>query len=162
AERGVGFGEYGGGGRRRRGDGLTHPDGLGTLAREDECDAAHALQVIERSARGACLSARASERARGPHERTTARARHAAERMAHCMEIVLVLPSPAMTDEPPSRRRAPTPLRAVRPAASRRVIARLFEADLSAPVVNAGIRTSNPRELSERVAMGRALWRELV
>jgi DNA-binding MarR family transcriptional regulator len=78
------------------------------------------------------------------------------------MEIVLVLPSPAMTDEPPSRRRAPTPLRAVRPAASRRVIARLFEADLSAPVVNAGIRTSNPRELSERVAMGRALWRELV
>ena len=38
----------------------------------------------------------------------------------------------------------------------------MFEADLSAPVVNAGIRTSNPRELSERVAMGRALWRELV
>jgi DNA-binding MarR family transcriptional regulator len=28
--------------------------------------------------------------------------------------------------------------------------------------VNAGLRTSNPRELSERVAMGRALWRELV
>ena len=42
------------------------------------------------------------------------------------------------------------------------MIARMFEADLSAPVVNAGIRTSNPRELSERVAMGRALWRELV
>jgi DNA-binding MarR family transcriptional regulator len=38
----------------------------------------------------------------------------------------------------------------------------MFEADLSAPVVNAGLRTSNPRELSERVAMGRALWRELV
>jgi len=38
----------------------------------------------------------------------------------------------------------------------------MFEADLSAPIVNAGLRTSNPRELSERVAMGRALWRELV
>jgi len=46
--------------------------------------------------------------------------------------------------------------------APRRAIARMFEADLSAPVVNAGLRTSNPRELSERVAMGRALWRELV
>jgi DNA-binding MarR family transcriptional regulator len=44
----------------------------------------------------------------------------------------------------------------------RRAIARMFEADLSAPVVAAGIRTQNPRELSERVAMGRALWRELV
>ena len=67
-----------------------------------------------------------------------------------------------MADETPSTRRSPAPLRTVRPAASRRVIARMFEADLSAPVVNAGIRTSNPRELSERVAMGRALWRELV
>lgn len=67
-----------------------------------------------------------------------------------------------MADETPTTRRSPAPLRAVRPAASRRVIARMFEADLSAPVVNAGIRTSNPRELSERVAMGRALWRELV
>ncbi len=38
----------------------------------------------------------------------------------------------------------------------------MFEADLSAPVVAAGIRTQNPRQLSERVAMGRALWRELV
>ena len=38
----------------------------------------------------------------------------------------------------------------------------MFEADLSAPVVAAGIRTQNPRELSERVAMGRALWREVV
>lgn len=53
-------------------------------------------------------------------------------------------------------------MRSVRPAAPRRAIARMFEADLSAPVVNAGLRTSNPRELSERVAMGRALWRELV
>jgi DNA-binding MarR family transcriptional regulator len=38
----------------------------------------------------------------------------------------------------------------------------MFEADLSAPVVAAGVRTGNPREISERVAMGRALWRELV
>jgi DNA-binding MarR family transcriptional regulator len=38
----------------------------------------------------------------------------------------------------------------------------MFEADLSAPVVAAGLRTGNPREISERVAMGRALWRELV
>ncbi|MHB8398286.1 MAG: MarR family winged helix-turn-helix transcriptional regulator [Candidatus Limnocylindrales bacterium] len=67
-----------------------------------------------------------------------------------------------MTEESPQHRRPPSPLRSTRPTHSRRVIARIFEADLSAPVVNAGIRTSNPRELSERVAMGRALWRELV
>jgi DNA-binding MarR family transcriptional regulator len=45
---------------------------------------------------------------------------------------------------------------------TRRAIARMFEADLSGPVVAAGLRTGNPREISERVAMGRALWRELV
>jgi len=67
-----------------------------------------------------------------------------------------------MTAEPSHPRRASTGLRTTRPPASRQAIARMFEADLSAPVVNAGIRTSNPRELSERVAMGRALWRELV
>lgn len=33
---------------------------------------------------------------------------------------------------------------------------------LSAPVAAAGDRLQNPRELSDRVAMGRALWRELV
>jgi DNA-binding MarR family transcriptional regulator len=43
-----------------------------------------------------------------------------------------------------------------------RTIARIFEADLSAPVVAAGLRAGNPREISQRVAMGRALWRELV
>ena len=53
-------------------------------------------------------------------------------------------------------------MRTTRPMTPRRAIARMFEADLSAPVVNAGIRTQNPREISERVAMGRALWRELV
>src|SRR5665213_493205 len=56
----------------------------------------------------------------------------------------------------------PGPLRSARPTAPRRAIARIFEADLSAPVVAAGIRAQNPREISERVAMGRALWRELV
>ncbi len=59
------------------------------------------------------------------------------------------------------RRRA-TVMRSQRPPVSRRAIARLFEADLSAPVVAAGMRTGHPREISERVAMGRALWRELV
>jgi DNA-binding MarR family transcriptional regulator len=69
----------------------------------------------------------------------------------------------AMADDHPLHaRRPPAPLRSTRPMAPRRAIARMFEADLSAPVVNAGLRTSNPRELSERVAMGRALWRELV
>jgi DNA-binding MarR family transcriptional regulator len=68
-----------------------------------------------------------------------------------------------MTDERTLPARRPTPpLRPSRPTATRRAIARMFEADLSAPVVNAGLTTSNPRQLSERVAMGRALWRELV
>src|SRR3954470_19142912 len=55
----------------------------------------------------------------------------------------------------PARRRA-------RKAAPQRVIAQVFEADLSAPVVAAGTRITNVRQISERVAMGRALWRELV
>jgi DNA-binding MarR family transcriptional regulator len=41
-------------------------------------------------------------------------------------------------------------------------LARRFEADLSAPVLAASGRVSNPRQISERIAMGRALWRELV
>ena len=41
-------------------------------------------------------------------------------------------------------------------------IARRFEADLSASVLAAGTRLPNVRQISERVAMGRALWRELV
>lgn len=49
-----------------------------------------------------------------------------------------------------------------RRGASSRMIARVFEADLSAPVVSAGTRIQNVRQISERVAMGRALWRELV
>ncbi|MFL5755244.1 MAG: MarR family winged helix-turn-helix transcriptional regulator [Chloroflexota bacterium] len=55
----------------------------------------------------------------------------------------------------PARRRT-------RKAAPQRVIAQVFEADLSAPVVAAGTRITNVRQISERVAMGRALWRELV
>jgi len=54
------------------------------------------------------------------------------------------------------------PTRRRRKAAPSRVIARVFEADLSAPVVAAGTRAQNVRQISERVAMGRALWRELV
>ena len=42
-----------------------------------------------------------------------------------------------------------------RKAAPSRVIARVFEADLSAPVVAAGTRIQNVRQISERVAMGR-------
>ncbi len=53
----------------------------------------------------------------------------------------------------PRPRRRPAP---------RWVIARVFEADLSAPVLAAANRISNPRQISERIAMGRALWRELV
>ena len=56
-----------------------------------------------------------------------------------------------------SQRRA-----AARAAAPMRTIARRFEADLSAPVLAAGTRIRNVRQISERVAMGRALWRELV
>ena len=61
-----------------------------------------------------------------------------------------------MTVEPKAggRRLGPPP-----PA---RAIARRFEADLSATVLAAGTRISNVRQISERVAMGRALWRELV
>jgi DNA-binding MarR family transcriptional regulator len=43
-----------------------------------------------------------------------------------------------------------------------RGIARRFEADLSASVLAAGARIPNVRQISERVAMGRVLWRELV
>ncbi len=52
-----------------------------------------------------------------------------------------------------------SPRRSTKPV---RTIARIFEADLSAPVVAAGMRAGSPREISQRVAMGRALWRELV
>jgi DNA-binding MarR family transcriptional regulator len=60
-----------------------------------------------------------------------------------------------------SERSRPAPRRPTR-APNRRAIARTFEADLSAPVLAAGSRLQNVRQISERVAMGRALWRELV
>ena len=60
---------------------------------------------------------------------------------------------PHVADPSPSTRRHPVP---------RRAVARHFEADLSAPVLAAGNRLPNVRQISERVAMGRALWRELV
>jgi DNA-binding MarR family transcriptional regulator len=52
--------------------------------------------------------------------------------------------------------------RRIAPPPPARAIARRFEADLSATVLAAGTRISNVRQISERVAMGRALWRELV
>ena len=59
-----------------------------------------------------------------------------------------------MSDALPARRRPR--------AATVRAIARRFEADLGASVLADGPRIPNVRQISERVAMGRALWRELV
>jgi DNA-binding MarR family transcriptional regulator len=64
-----------------------------------------------------------------------------------------------MTDQPTRRTPHRRPGRRARPS---RAIALTFEADLSAPVLAAGSRVTNVRQISERVAMGRALWRELV
>jgi DNA-binding MarR family transcriptional regulator len=75
--------------------------------------------------------------------------------------------SGAMSDRPPaSRGGRPVADRTGRPRSRRPpsplTLARTFEADLSAPVLAASTRVSNPRQISERIAMGRALWRELV
>ena len=43
-----------------------------------------------------------------------------------------------------------------------RTIARRFEADLGSSILARGPHLPNVRQISERVAMGRALWRELV
>src|SRR5258705_2505980 len=56
----------------------------------------------------------------------------------------------------------PKPPRRLSVPPSRRTIARRFEADLSAPILAAGSRLPNVRQISERFAMGRELWRELV
>jgi DNA-binding MarR family transcriptional regulator len=56
----------------------------------------------------------------------------------------------------------PVSVRGARRSASIRTIAKVFEADLSPAVIAAGSRLPNVRQISERVAMGRALWRELV
>ena len=82
--------------------------------------------------------------------------------MHDCTYVEDIVGSTTMVSDDSLRPRTPAPMRSTRPMTPRRAIARMFEADLSAPVVAAGIRTQNPRELSERVAMGRALWRELV
>ena len=66
-----------------------------------------------------------------------------------CTDLVLLLGFMAM------------PQRARR-AATVRAIARRFEADLGASVLASGPRIPNVRQISERVAMGRALWRDLV
>jgi DNA-binding MarR family transcriptional regulator len=68
----------------------------------------------------------------------------------------------AQQTSPPRRPSDVVRFRLTRPPRSIQAIARLFEADLSASVLAAGLRIQNPRELSQRVAMGRALWRELV
>jgi len=65
-------------------------------------------------------------------------------------------------DQPGHRSQPRSGPRPVHRAAPRRTLARTFEAALSAPVVSAGTAIQNPRQISERVAMGRALWRELV
>jgi DNA-binding MarR family transcriptional regulator len=65
-------------------------------------------------------------------------------------------------DPPPSRPSSRPIVRPVRRTPPSRTIARTFEAALSAPVLAAGTSVQNPRQISERVAMGRALWRELV
>jgi DNA-binding MarR family transcriptional regulator len=83
-------------------------------------------------------------------------------------EISAQLPSITITRRPRRSDPAAGPAlpesltRVRRPKASREVIARTFEADLSAPVVAAGTQITNVRQITERVAMGRALWRELV
>ena len=72
-----------------------------------------------------------------------------------CMRVGRRIRLSAVTEQRPIPRvqRRPAPAR---------TLARRFEADLSAPVLSAGSRLQNVRQLSERVAMGRALWRELV
>ncbi|HEX5241303.1 MAG TPA: MarR family transcriptional regulator [Candidatus Limnocylindrales bacterium] len=51
---------------------------------------------------------------------------------------------------------------AERRGATVRAIARRFEADLGTSILARGPHLPNVRQISERVAMGRALWRELV
>lgn len=57
---------------------------------------------------------------------------------------------------------APRPRRVSARGASVRTIARRFEADLGSSILARGPHLPNVRQISERVAMGRALWRELV
>src|SRR5215831_19983865 len=68
----------------------------------------------------------------------------------------------AITAPSPMTVETRTGTRRVGPPPPARTIARRFEADLSTTVLAAGTRITNVRQISERVAMGRALWRELV
>jgi DNA-binding MarR family transcriptional regulator len=71
------------------------------------------------------------------------------------------MPDPVARTATRPRRSRPVGRRSTRPPKPL-ALARTFEADLSAPVLAASGRVSNPRQISERIAMGRALWRELV
>ena len=71
-----------------------------------------------------------------------------------------------MTDEqeslPGPNEAGARPRRTGKRGASVRTIARRFEADLGSSILARGPHLPNVRQISERVAMGRALWRELV
>ncbi len=112
--------------------------------------------MADLSARVPDLSSRVADlQARAPHLPTRA-------------EITARVPSLPLSRRPRRSDPAAGPAlpealsRVRRPKASKEVIARTFEADLSAPVMAAGTRITNVRQVTERVAMGRALWRELV
>ena len=115
------------------GEGPAHADGLRSLAGEDEGIACASLARVRARA--------AVTRRRPVHGCTDVRARP-----------VCFAAWPTERDPATSRHAA----------ARAGAIARRFEADLSAPVLAAGNRLPNVRQISERVAMGRALWRELV
>jgi DNA-binding MarR family transcriptional regulator len=119
--------------------------------------------VADLTNRVADLSARMPDLSKGVAD-LQAKAPHLPSRA----EITARVPSFTITRRPRQSDPAAGPAlpetltRVRRPKASTEVIARTFEADLSAPVVAAGTRITNVRQVTERVAMGRALWRELV
>ena len=102
--------------------------------------------------------------ARGPPDRAAQELRDLADREPSCDDLHPVterrIARPTRRPGVGPRRRAGSPSRHPARGASRPSPA--FEADLSAPVLAAGTRIPNVRQISERVAMGRALWRELV
>ena len=76
------------------------------------------------------------------------------------MNYAAGVPSPRPTRRPRQSSRSPRPT-ARRTPLSRHPAEELL-GELSTAVESAGRRLQNPRELSGRIAMGRALWRELV
>src|SRR5258706_12642091 len=146
AEGGAGGGEDGGGGRGRGGESLSHADRLRALAGEHEGRRGHPPQRTGRNHAHTGWRVRECTDLPGSgYPRAQARVRD---------PVAPRCPSVTVDSRSPGRRVGPPP-----PA---RTIARRFEADLSATVLAAGTRISNVRQISERVAMGRALWRELV